>query len=59
MLITAATRRADDPQSSRLWPVAGIVAAPVVTTGVLVATVRSALRQLDESLREARTGKNG
>ena len=59
LLITAATRRADDPQSSRLWPAAGIVAAPVVTTGVLVATVRSALRQLDESLREARTDKNG
>ncbi|WP_394285120.1 DUF5808 domain-containing protein [Corynebacterium sp.] len=58
LLITAATRRADDPRSSRLWPAAGIVAAPVVTTGVLVATVRSALRRLDRSLRAERPTAN-
>ena len=35
-----------------------LVAAPVVTTGVLVATVRSALRRLDRSLRAERPTAN-
>lgn len=53
-LIAAAARQAQNPQSSRLLPAVGIIAAPTVTTGVLVTTVRSALGRLDRRLRRNR-----
>lgn len=54
LLIAAATRHAENPQASRLLPAAGLIAAPAVTTGVLVGTVRSALNNLDRTLRATR-----
>lgn len=58
VLIAAAARQAQDPKSARLLPIVGIAAAPAVTTGVLVSTVRSALRGLEQTLRRKRTEKN-
>ncbi len=58
LLILAATRRADNPEASRLLPAAGLIAAPVVSTGVFVSTVRGALKNLDNKLRQDRHRQN-
>ncbi|GAA4474806.1 hypothetical protein GCM10023190_09250 [Enteractinococcus fodinae] len=55
VLITAAARQADNPDAARLLPLAGVITAPAVSTGVLVTTVRSALRRLDRRLRRNST----
>ena len=55
VLITAAARQADNPDAARLLPLAGVMTAPAVSTGVLVTTVRSALRRLDRKLRRNST----
>lgn len=55
LLIAAAARQADNPQATRLLPAAALLAAPAVATGVLVTTVRGALRRLDRKLRNSRT----
>lgn len=50
VLITAAARQADNPDAARFLPLAGVMTAPAVSTGVLVTTVRSALRRLGRKL---------
>ena len=59
VLITAAARQADDPKAARWLPLAGVLTAPAVSTGVLVTTVRSALRRLDRTLRRNNTHHSG
>lgn len=54
-LIVAANQHADNAQSSRLLPLVGLIAAPVVSTGVFAFTVRSALRRLNNALRNTRS----
>lgn len=54
VIITAAARQADNPNAARWLPLAGVITAPAVSTGVLVTTVRSALRRLDRKLRRNR-----
>ena len=49
LLLAAATR-----PSSRLLPVAGLIALPAVATGTLTATVRSALNNLDSKLKSGK-----
>lgn len=51
ILIAAATQHADNPEASRVLPAAGLVTLPVVSTGIMVTTVRGALRNLDRKLR--------
>lgn len=54
MLITAAARQAVDPHNARWLPLASVVAAPAVTTGVLVTTVKGALGRVARTLRGVR-----
>lgn len=51
MLIAASRRAAKAPERRSLLALSGIVAFPAVSTAVLVATVRAALSNLDETLR--------
>lgn len=57
LLLRASEERAADPQASRLLPTLGLAAAPAVSTGVLVVTVRGALRRLDRKLRAESSGE--
>ena len=58
VLIAATARQAKNAQATRLWPIAGPATAPAVSTGVLVTTVRSALRRLDHKLRRDKRGSS-
>ena len=51
VLIAAAARQVNNDNASNPMVLTGVLIAPAVTTGVLVTTVRSALRRVERKLR--------